>query len=440
MKFHPAAEVFAMLGDSELKALADDIRENGQREPIIRWGDVIVDGRNRFRACALAGRDPMFEHREFKDDAEVAMFVLSMNVHRRHLNESQRGMAVAKLLPMFEHAAKDRTIEAGRLGGSSVAKGVANLPDPSRSRDDAAKIANVSPRLVQDAKKVQAKASPELVRAVETGKVAVSAAAKLVDKPDDVQRAVVAKIESGEAKKPLAALGQIRTEALAKSAASAPKVESANILVGDAIARLADVENAHLVIMDPPYGLENHRVWMGAKKDYADGEEYALGLLRNTCEILARSVCAKDAHLYVFSGYSHAFAFKQILREYFDVQDNPLIWSKSNHAVCDYSKWYPNAHEYIWFCKMRGSQRPIERCILDVLRYSAERATDHSAEKPTSLLQTLIEQSTVAGEHVLDPFCGSGSTGVAAIRVKRRFTGIEMDPHWADVSRGRIAA
>jgi tRNA/tmRNA/rRNA uracil-C5-methylase (TrmA/RlmC/RlmD family) len=54
------------------------------------------------------------------------------------------------------------------------------------------------------------------------------------------------------------------------------------------------------------------------------------------------------------------------------------------------------------------------------------------------LLTTLIEQSTVPGEHVIDPFCGSGSTGVAAVRGKRRFTGIELDKTWADVARGRI--
>src|SRR5262249_55712228 len=155
-----------------------------------------------------------------------------------------------------------------------------------------------------------------------------------------------------------------------------------------------------------PYGLESHNTRRGGK-DYADGENYALELLARTCEALTH-VLSEDAHLYVFSGYSYAWTFKEILQRYFTVQDNPLIWAKNTHAICDYAKWYPSSHEYIWFCRV-GMSRQLSKCVLDVVKQPVERATDHSAEKPTDLLKLLIEQSTVPGEHVLDPFCGSGS-------------------------------
>ena len=65
---HPAAELFPMMGGEALQALADDIREHGQREPVILYHGAVLDGRNRLRACELAGVEPRFVTRT---DAEV---------------------------------------------------------------------------------------------------------------------------------------------------------------------------------------------------------------------------------------------------------------------------------------------------------------------------------------------------------------------------------
>jgi DNA modification methylase len=435
MKAHPSANAFRMFGDSELKALAADIKENGQEQPIVTWRDEIVDGRNRYAACQLAGVEPWIEERAFKDDAEVAWYVLSMNVHRRHLGETGRSMAVAYFLPTFEEAAKKRQ---GWRGAEADEDLVVNLPQGHKSRDDAAAIANVSPSSVQFAKKVRNHGEPEIVEATCQEHIAVSAAAKLVNEPRETQLKVLELIKSGEAKNPKGALLKLRTANLAKTSASAPRVEGGTILQGNSVDLLPTVATAHCVVMDPPYGLENHHAnFDHMAKDYEDGEDYALEILRGVCERLLK-VCAPDAHLYVFTGYSNAWAFKEILADFFDVQENPLIWAKNTHSPCDFSKRYPSSYELIWFAKMRGSKRPLAKLVKDVIFNPTERSTSHSAEKPTDLLQLLIEQSTVAGEHVIDPFCGSGSTGVAALRCKRHFTGIELDPEWADVARGRL--
>lgn len=65
---------------------------------------------------------------------------------------------------------------------------------------------------------------------------------------------------------------------------------------------------------------------------------------------------------------------------------------------------------------------------------------DHPTPKPVDLMLRLIEQFTDPGEVVLDPFCGSGTTGVACLRLGRRFIGIEKDAHYAAVARERLAA
>lgn len=64
----------------------------------------------------------------------------------------------------------------------------------------------------------------------------------------------------------------------------------------------------------------------------------------------------------------------------------------------------------------------------------------HPTQKPLALMLELVELFTDPGDHVLDPFCGSGTTGVACLRLGRHFTGIEKDPKYAALSRERLEA
>jgi hypothetical protein len=92
---HPAAKIFPMMQENELQRLADDIKDNGQREKIVLTKEgLILDGRNRAAACKLAGKVPKTGKWGGKPGTELE-FVLSRNIHRRHLDESQRAMAAA---------------------------------------------------------------------------------------------------------------------------------------------------------------------------------------------------------------------------------------------------------------------------------------------------------------------------------------------------------
>ena len=91
---HPLAELFPLMEEQELAALAADIQANGLRTPILLFDDQILDGRNRYRACQLAGVEPVTS--EFAGE-DPLQFVLSANLHRRHLNESQRALVAARI-------------------------------------------------------------------------------------------------------------------------------------------------------------------------------------------------------------------------------------------------------------------------------------------------------------------------------------------------------
>ena len=92
--FHPLANIFPLIEGKEYAELVEDIRQHGLHEPIVLFEDAILDGRNRYRACLDAGETPEFL--EYDGDDPIG-YVISLNLRRRHLNESQRSMVAAKL-------------------------------------------------------------------------------------------------------------------------------------------------------------------------------------------------------------------------------------------------------------------------------------------------------------------------------------------------------
>ncbi|KAB2730714.1 hypothetical protein [Brucella intermedia] len=149
---HPLADIFPMIAEADLKVLAADIAANGQVEPILLLEGKVLDGRNRQAACGLAGVDPVYA--EFTG-ADPLSFVLSKNLHRRHLTESQRAMAAAMVVD-WERGINQATARD------------ANLPVWK-----AAQKFNVSHGLVGMAKRVKRDGIPELISAVKNGKVRV---------------------------------------------------------------------------------------------------------------------------------------------------------------------------------------------------------------------------------------------------------------------------
>lgn len=105
---HPLADLFPMLPEDELADLAEDIKVNGLLHPIMldRPGKVLVDGRNRLRACEIAGVDPRFDH--LPEGVRPADYIASVNLARRHMTVGQRAMALAMIYPDPEKGGRGR--------------------------------------------------------------------------------------------------------------------------------------------------------------------------------------------------------------------------------------------------------------------------------------------------------------------------------------------
>ncbi|HET6883824.1 MAG TPA: ParB N-terminal domain-containing protein [Pirellulales bacterium] len=203
---HPAAELFPLMKDTDLSMLVEDIASHGLREPILVYQGLILDGRNRLRACEVAGVEPRFV--EWDGVGSPLAVVLSRNLHRRHLNEGQRAIIAARAKVMFEEEAAERK-RASQFGGQELGTDQpengentvgANLRQPGRSNDQAAELLNVSPRSVCTASRVLKSADEQVIAAVESGDVAVSDAGTVADRPKDQQRQALAAVRQGRAR------------------------------------------------------------------------------------------------------------------------------------------------------------------------------------------------------------------------------------------------
>lgn len=186
LEFHEAANIFP-LDEEHLDDLVNDIRKHGQQVAIEVLDGQILDGRRRYLACNKAWVEAKF--REVKVTDPVA-YVLSLNLYRRHLNPSQLAMVGARARDYYDRQAKERQKEHGKTAPGKSKSLPVSLPEviSGDARDHAAKAVGVSGKSIDYATKVVKNAIPEVVKAVDEGRMAVSTAAILAWAPEDVQR------------------------------------------------------------------------------------------------------------------------------------------------------------------------------------------------------------------------------------------------------------
>jgi len=169
METHPAANVIRMMTDEEYSALRDDIEKNGLLQPIVLCEGMILDGRNRHRACIELGISPTAT--KYNGDDPVG-YVKSLNVKRRHLTPYEQIREALKSEPEIKAKAKERQKKAGGAVPQKSAEAVRD------SRDELAKQAGVSHDTVAKVKKIEAKADDKTKQAIIDGELTINAAYK----------------------------------------------------------------------------------------------------------------------------------------------------------------------------------------------------------------------------------------------------------------------
>jgi ParB-like chromosome segregation protein Spo0J len=191
IEFHEAANIFP-LDDENLETLASDIKENEQKIAIEILDGKIIDGRRRWLACKQAGVEPWTVTVRKEDIGDPIAYVMSLNLHRRHLTVSQASMCAARadgLTAKLAEEAKERLSQAGKAGREKQLGGVpkcAQAQNTGKTRDKLAEQFGVSHGSVDRARRVIATENEELIAAVDKGEVPVAKAASIAANPPEL--------------------------------------------------------------------------------------------------------------------------------------------------------------------------------------------------------------------------------------------------------------
>ncbi len=206
------------------------------------------------------------------------------------------------------------------------------------------------------------------------------------------------------------------------------------LYMGDCLEQLPRIERVDCVITDPPYG-DGADVGYGTfDKTIANNADPLMNcaMLRGVYHCLR-----KNATVYNFSNWKHQDFLRAYIARYSNLQlRHSVVWDKNGMKLG--SDFRP-AHEIILVLE-KGKPTYRRKDFSDVQRFSIPQHTaeTHPHQKPLPLLKGMVAHSTNVGDTVLDPFMGSGSTGVACALMGRKFIGIELDERYFDMACKRI--
>ena len=254
---------------------------------------------------------------------------------------------------------------------------------------------------------------------------------------------------------------------------SLKSVETNRILIGDCIAEMAKLpaESVDLVFADPPYNLQLQGDLKRPDDSRVDAVDDAWDKFSSFSAyddftrawlMACQRVMKREATLWVIGSYHNIFRVGAILQDLGFWILNDVVWRKSNPMPNFRGRRFTNAHEtLIWAAREPGgkgytfnyealkagnddvqvrSDWTIALCTGEERLKGDNGKKLHPTQKPEALLARVILASSRPDDLVLDPFCGSGTTGAVAKRLGRRFIAIERESAYAAAAQARIAA
>ena len=202
-----------------------------------------------------------------------------------------------------------------------------------------------------------------------------------------------------------------------------------------------DDNSIDLVVTDPPY-----EVITGGRNGGVKGKPS--GILTENKQLMKSipkadlwlSECfrvMKDGtHIYIMTNTLNLTNYLNIINSVGFKLHNLLVWNKNNTTP---NRWYMKNCEYVIFARKgfaKSINNPSSQTVHNFNNIIGNK--QHPTEKPVDLMKLYVENSSQVGDMVLDPFMGSGSTGVACKELGRNFIGVELDKQYFDIAESRI--
>jgi site-specific DNA-methyltransferase (adenine-specific) len=205
----------------------------------------------------------------------------------------------------------------------------------------------------------------------------------------------------------------------------------ATLYLGDCREVLPGLPRVDAVVTDPPYG-EVNRASGGLRnldKGVADVADFDL-------PELARLLASAGQSVYVWCGTEQVSEFRRALVDQ-GFSTRACVWEKTNPSPMNGQYLWLSSVELCVFGKSAGAPF-FGHCASPVWRIPVETDQLHPTQKPVTLMKRLVTASVPSNGTAIDPFMGSGTTGVAAVELGRDFIGIEREPKYFDIACKRI--
>jgi hypothetical protein len=202
------AKLIPPLTEDEYSGLEQSILEEGCRDALILWGDILIDGHNRYRICTKHNIPYEMRQMEFENRDDVLLWIMKNQLSRRNLNDFQR----IELVRKCEEAVKAQA-KARQGTRSDISTSGQNFPEVKRATDELGKLAGVSRKTYEHAAAVLDKAPEAIVEATRKQELSINAAYGVTKLPVEQQAEIASRIEQGEAPKAVvSSLKKAKTE------------------------------------------------------------------------------------------------------------------------------------------------------------------------------------------------------------------------------------
>ena len=337
MEFHEVANIFPLLTGKEYEALRDDIKTNGLLEPIILHEGKILDGRNRYTACL--GADVVPDYEDY-DGGNPLGYVISKNLHRRHLNEAQRAAVASKIANMPKGGAIYRSL---------------NLDTDKISLQQAADALNVSRATVASVRAIERDA-PDLLPAIESGEMTVNRAAQ--------------------------------------TAKQRKKKEEVKAYSFEAISKPALEKKYNVIYADPPWQYNKGINTLDAVTD----AHYSTMDLEDICKYPASLGLNVQDNAVLFLWVTNPFLVKalSVVEAWGFEYKSQIVWVKTDLKKPGVGYYVRGRHEMLWICTC-GSFTPIDKNISPPIGSVLEAPIGEHSKKPEkvySIIETLYPGCT----------------------------------------------
>lgn len=421
-KPHPLAELLPEMGKDELWQLAKDISEpHGLLEPIVLYEGKILDGRNRYNACKLILR-PFTEKDfiEFDESWGIDPFdyIESKNFHRRHLTTWQRAKWGLIHLEREREKAKERQIR--KPIKDSIPTELEGTEVYGEALDLAAKRVSVDRKTLWQVEKI--------VIASETDPEIKAKVKKLDKKKKNISiSGVFDDIRKKEREQELLEI------------AKKPRKISGTIIHGDFFDKIRKIkdDSIDLLFVDPPCDMpKEDQDSFESRKEFRIFSESWLNLVVPKVKDTGRIyICSSQEHKYLFYSFMQQNS-KLFLKFNFGQE---IIWHYKKKGKPSNKKLYRYAYEPIFYLYGKNA---------DELNFSPESSGEtqnnvwiiaqDKSQKPLELLRRIVLTGSQEDDLILDPFAGSGSTGVVCEELGRKYILIEKDKEQVEIAKGRI--